>query len=145
MRCKLNDFERFNEYFHVEIDLEGASISCPKEAINSELATVGICYSNLDECLGLFFLNESWHFFIGENVFPVAEIERIQRRYPVIGDPIIQIKLKDRTLRARYTFDKRSKWDLTPFVEEEDWGLFFENLILDKNRLSRFRENLTNL
>ena len=103
----------------------------------------GFFYDGGSQITGLFDVESSWYFFVGKAAFKVHDIKSINRTYETTGEANLDINLKyGRIIKVDYRVCDKIPGDPTPFLEDEDfdYGLFFENLVLDENRLRRISE-----
>ena len=103
----------------------------------------GFFYEGGKDATGFFLAEQSWYFFVGASVFNTNAIEAINRKYTATDRVDLEISLKNgQLIRADYRVGGKIEGDPTPFVEDEDfdYGLFFENVVLNENRLRRISE-----
>lgn len=141
--CKLRSFEAYNDFHFADFDSDRMEISHASDIINSNIHPSGFCYSNGDQISGFFFVENCWYFFVGRKVSKTSAISKLIRHYSGAGDAYVEILLNDgNSLTAHYSLGGKIAGDPTPFVEDEDFdfGLFFENVVLNEDRWRRMAD-----
>ena len=92
---------------------------------------------------GFFYFDYKWYFFVGSDVIIFGNIDRVDRSYSGIKDAELHLTLKSGdSLVIPYYIGGGIKGDPTPFVDDEDFdfGLFFDNVVANEERLSRMAQ-----
>lgn len=139
----LRSFEAYNNLYQVSFNKETMEVLLSPNLESKEKKQVGIFYEGKENPTGFFLAHNSWYFFVGASVFNVGDIEAIHRKYVGAGHADLEVSLRSGQLvKIDYCIGGKIEGDPTPFVEDEDfdYGVFFENVVLNEERLRRIND-----